>query len=575
MFTLILQSTLLWDAVLGGTFISMELRGNSMKIFTVQVVLALLLVAPVMAYDLSEIDGDDSHGDAFVIKGWELSELPLKWAVPKDNVPETTITTTDWYNVVQASFQSWENVVTSIVDFEPDNQYGNAQGIYELTNDQDPATYDSIRTETTYTGSSGTVLRGVPPTYDGKLNMVVCVTQNAQWPNFGFSGGALAVTVYAYNPTTRYIVGGDIYMNADNYTWEIGNATPGTFDLQNTLTHEVGHFIGMGHPMSADKTASTMYASAPSGETDKRSLEVDDMNGATYLYPAPGATLVPPDNNLMGLRDLTTGEWTDSTGTPRTVSDGTSGGGGGCTMTKRPELGGSFNMSVGFLLSFLPLIIVSLFGKELRKRRKVVGAALLLIILLLPSYANATIVIRMNIMEMTLMSKRVVHGQITNISQSRAGAMVFTDVEVTVIEPLKGSEETKANFRLPGGVIDDYGVHVPGTPTFKLNEEVIVFLEGKEANIVCGMAQGKFAIERTKDGEASAIQDTRGLCLLDARGPSKNEEGGPATAWAEPIEAKSALTGTQVKQGRFIRGNLLKVPLSTLKETIKSFDPGK
>ena len=546
-----------------------------MKLHLIFVSLALMVASPLLAYDLSEIDGDDSHGDAFVLKGWDHSELPLKWALPKDNVPETSITTSAWYGVVQASFDSWENVATSIVDFEPDDQYGNAQGIYELTDDQNPATYDAVRTETTYTGSSGPVPRGVPPDYDGRLNMVVCVTQDDQWPNFATSTRALAVTVYAYNPTTRFIVGGDIFLNCDDYTWEIGDSTSGTFDLQNTLTHEIGHFIGMGHPPIGTRLTSTMYPSAPPNETEKRSLEQDDANGATYLYPAPGVTLVPPDNNLQGLRDPTTGEWTNSTGEVRRTDSGTSGGGGGCTIGKDFEQGGSFNMAVGFLLSFLPLLTVALFGKELRKRRKLIALSIVLLALLMPNVARATIVIRMNIMELTLMSKRVVHGQITDLKQSRVGGMVFTNVEVTVIEPLKGSQETKAHFRIPGGVVGEYGVHVPGTPKFRLNEEVIVFLEGNEASVVCGMSQGKFAIERAEEGSAQAVQDTRGLCLLDARPAAPNEEGGPATAWAQPIKAESSLTGSPVQRRGFVRGSLLKVPLSTLKETIKSFDPGK
>ena len=65
-------------------------------------------------------------------------------------------------------------------------------------------------------------------------------------------------------------------------------------DLQNTATHEAGHFIGFAHTASA---SSTMYASAAVGEISKRSLAPGDLHADTEgpglcdVYPAGGATL--------------------------------------------------------------------------------------------------------------------------------------------------------------------------------------------------------------------------------------------------------------------------------------------
>ncbi|MEM7675845.1 MAG: matrixin family metalloprotease, partial [Myxococcota bacterium] len=59
------------------------------------------------------------------------------------------------------------------------------------------------------------------------------------------------------------------------------NAT--IFDLENTLVHEIGHFIGFDHVPDSD---ATMFASAQACETLKRDLAADDLDGLCTVYPA-------------------------------------------------------------------------------------------------------------------------------------------------------------------------------------------------------------------------------------------------------------------------------------------------
>lgn len=54
-------------------------------------------------------------------------------------------------------------------------------------------------------------------------------------------------------------------------------------DFMNTLTHELGHFIGLDHSLDEE---STMYFSAPLGEVDKRTLSEDDEAGFCAIYEA-------------------------------------------------------------------------------------------------------------------------------------------------------------------------------------------------------------------------------------------------------------------------------------------------
>ena len=54
-------------------------------------------------------------------------------------------------------------------------------------------------------------------------------------------------------------------------------------DVQNTVTHEFGHVLGLDH--SPDPT-STMYFSEPLGETSKRNLDPGSKRFVCEVYPA-------------------------------------------------------------------------------------------------------------------------------------------------------------------------------------------------------------------------------------------------------------------------------------------------
>jgi hypothetical protein len=76
-------------------------------------------------------------------------------------------------------------------------------------------------------------------------------------------------------------------------------------DLQNTLTHEAGHFLGLAHPCRADVPPTdpqscsrptpgnvpfgqrTMSPTTQPGETQKRTLSSDDVAGVCAIYPEP------------------------------------------------------------------------------------------------------------------------------------------------------------------------------------------------------------------------------------------------------------------------------------------------
>lgn len=76
--------------------------------------------------------------------------------------------------------------------------------------------------------------------------------------------------------------------SGDHACTAYGEAGCFSMDLQNTVAHEAGHFIGLGH---VDIPAATMFARSTLGQQTMRDLAGDDRDGLCDIYPAGGATL--------------------------------------------------------------------------------------------------------------------------------------------------------------------------------------------------------------------------------------------------------------------------------------------
>lgn len=102
----------------------------------------------------------------------------------------------------------------------------------------------------------------------------------APWP---FDPTVLAMTS-TWATDDGEVIRFTIALNSQHHAWST-SGHPKRADLQNTLTHEVGHALGLDHdPVHYD---ATMAPTARMGETHKRDLHVSDEAGAAYLYP-PG-----------------------------------------------------------------------------------------------------------------------------------------------------------------------------------------------------------------------------------------------------------------------------------------------
>ena len=95
--------------------------------------------------------------------------------------------------------------------------------------------------------------------------------------------GTLAINAVWYNPTTGELLDSDIRINTD-YSFST-DKTSDTFDVQNILTHELGHSLFLSDLYNAADSEKTMYGYAGYEETKKRTLHNDDIAGICFLYP--------------------------------------------------------------------------------------------------------------------------------------------------------------------------------------------------------------------------------------------------------------------------------------------------
>ena len=100
--------------------------------------------------------------------------------------------------------------------------------------------------------------------------------------------GALAVTVRTYNTKTGALLDADIVINGQHKFRKLkgeapnGKNAPVAYDLQNTMTHEMGHFFGLGEDYEHEHA--TMYAYTKPGEVKKRVPGPEDLQQLLALY---------------------------------------------------------------------------------------------------------------------------------------------------------------------------------------------------------------------------------------------------------------------------------------------------
>lgn len=136
---------------------------------------------------------------------------------------------------------------------------------------------------------------GTPP-WPGLQNLVRWRTPTDPWP---YAARTVGLTSVSFDQTTGSIVDADIEMNGQDYHFSL-DGEPNAYDLESSLTHEVGHVLGLDH---SPQLLATMFKDSAPGETHKRTLHEDDIAGVIANHPVAD---LPPDSQCGELADVAT-----------------------------------------------------------------------------------------------------------------------------------------------------------------------------------------------------------------------------------------------------------------------------
>ncbi len=155
-------------------------------------------------------------------------------------------------------------------------------------------------------------------------NVIVWLRDHWGYEDLDYDPAAVALTTLTYvtDPDADNdgeILDADIELNGVYQRFQTdGLIRIGAYDVANTVTHELGHVLGLDHTcydgslperptddqgrpipdcvpaskLPEEVRTATMYPFAAPGETDKRTLEADDIRGVCEIYP-PGRDAGP------------------------------------------------------------------------------------------------------------------------------------------------------------------------------------------------------------------------------------------------------------------------------------------
>lgn len=150
----------------------------------------------------------------------------------------------------------------------------------------------------------------------------------------------------------------------------------------------------------------------------------------------------------------------------------------------------------------------------------------------LVSGLEATTVKQFSLEQMVRKSHRIILGRCVSRETywNKTRTRILTATRFAVAEDLKGESRGTATVVTVGGTLDGLTLLVSGTPRFRENEEVLLFLEaGKSGHwILMGLSQGMFRIAADPQGVRMARHAPSGLQLIPASPESSSPTPIPA-----------------------------------------------
>ncbi|MDP6963335.1 MAG: matrixin family metalloprotease, partial [Planctomycetota bacterium] len=153
-----------------------------------------------------------------------------------------------------------------------------------------PAIEHAFQSWSDVAGSNVNLVRGADTTSGsiGGSGHTITFDENNSSGYFPGGSGIVAITPISYLLADGRIIDADILFNGSQFSFSTDQST-GTFDVQDVLTHEVGHFIGLDH---SPVVSGTMWPYVSTSQWLHRSLAQDDEAGAVAVATGSGQTKV-------------------------------------------------------------------------------------------------------------------------------------------------------------------------------------------------------------------------------------------------------------------------------------------
>lgn len=119
--------------------------------------------------------------------------------------------------------------------------------------------------------------------------------------------------------------------------------------------------------------------------------------------------------------------------------------------------------------------------------------------------------------EMVVQSTAIVRAKAAGSHSIRDGALIYTIVELDVLEQWKGEPAARCEVALPGGRVGGFSQHFGGVPVLEPGQEFVAFLwTGPSGRTqLLGLSQGFFEIARDARGQVQVHRKATADLLLN------------------------------------------------------------